>query len=133
MAVRTFTRPSSLSKKLAISTKDKMSHSSAAPGRTEDQKPSPATDAGNTTFAFQDRLPKLPIPDLEDTCTRYMGSLRPLQTSKEHAESTAAVKDFLRVEGPDLQEKLKKYASGRSNYIEQFCMSPIPNPPFLLF
>jgi carnitine O-acetyltransferase len=51
-----------------------------------------------------------------------MSSLNPLQTSKEHAETNAAVRDFLRTEGPELQEKLKKYASGRSNYIEQFCM-----------
>lgn len=74
------------------------------------------------TFASQDKLPKLPIPDLDKSCTKYLSSLRPLQSAREHTESEAAVQEFLRAEGPELQEKLKKYASGKSSYIEQFCM-----------
>ena len=74
------------------------------------------------TFASQDKLPKLPIPDLDKSYTKYLSSLRPLQSAREHAESEAAVQEFLRAEGPELQEKLKKYASGKSSYIEQFCM-----------
>ena len=77
----------------------------------------------NLTFANQDSLPKLPIPDLEDTCRRYLESLSPLQSPREHAESKAAVEDFLKTDGPALQEKLKTYASSKTSYIEQFCMS----------
>jgi carnitine O-acetyltransferase len=73
------------------------------------------------TFASQDKLPKLPIPDLESSCKKYLASLSPLQSAREHAETEAAVQEFLRAEGPELQEKLKKYATGRSSYIEQFC------------
>lgn len=73
------------------------------------------------TFASQEKLPKLPIPDLEKSCTKYLTSLKPLQSAREHAETEAAVQDFLRAEGPELQEKLKKYATGKSSYIEQFC------------
>ncbi|KAH0372836.1 acyltransferase ChoActase/COT/CPT, partial [Aureobasidium melanogenum] len=72
------------------------------------------------TFASQDKLPKLPIPDLDKSCNKYLSSLRPLQSAREHAETEAAVQEFLRAEGPELQEKLKKYATGRSSYIEQF-------------
>lgn len=73
------------------------------------------------TFAHQDKLPKLPIPDLESTCDKYLAALKPLQSPREHSETRFAVQEFLRQEGPELQEKLKKYAEGRTSYIEQFC------------
>jgi carnitine O-acetyltransferase len=73
------------------------------------------------TFAHQDALPKLPIPDLAKTCRRYLDTLRPLQSAKEQAETTHAVDEFLEEDGPDLQEKLRAYASDKTSYIEQFC------------
>lgn len=75
------------------------------------------------TFAAQEKLPKLPIPDLESTCKKYLASLDPLQDAREHRESERAVDEFLRTDGPGLQEKLKEYATGKSSYIEQFCTS----------
>lgn len=73
------------------------------------------------TFAAQEKLPKLPIPDLEPTLKKYLNALDPLQTAREHADSERACDEFLRTDGPSLQEKLKHYASGKSSYIEQFC------------
>lgn len=75
------------------------------------------------TFASQDKLPKLPIPELESSCQKYLESLKPLQSPKEQHDSELAVKEFLKRDGLELQEKLKKYASSKSNYIEQFCKS----------
>jgi carnitine O-acetyltransferase len=72
------------------------------------------------TFAAQDKLPKLPIPELENTMKRYLETLAPLQSPQEHNDTKAATKDFLENEGKDLQERLKKYATGRTSYIEQF-------------
>lgn len=77
-------------------------------------------EEGGITFAAQDKLPKLPIPELEKTCEKYLAALRPLQSPREHAETKHAVREFLKSEGPELQEKLKKYAEGKSSYIEQF-------------
>lgn len=31
------------------------------------------------TFKYQNQLPKLPIPELEDTAKRYLAALKPLQ------------------------------------------------------
>lgn len=73
------------------------------------------------TFAHQDKLPKLPIPELADSCKKYLAAIKPLQSPREHSDSRQAVQEFLRIEGPELQEKLKKYAEGRTSYIEQFC------------
>jgi len=73
------------------------------------------------TFAAQDSLPKLPIPELESTLKKYLQALDPLQTAREHADSERAVTEFLHTDGPMLQEKLKGYAEGKTSYIEQFC------------
>ncbi|OIW27310.1 carnitine acetyl transferase [Coniochaeta ligniaria NRRL 30616] len=81
----------------------------------DDEKPK-----GGITFAQQDKLPKLPIPDLGSSCQKYLTALKPLQSAREHAETKHAVEEFLRQDGPELQEKLKKYAAGRTSYIEQF-------------
>lgn len=76
------------------------------------------------TFAHQDKLPKLPIPELDSSCRKYLAALKPLQGPKEHDDSVHAVQDFLKTDGPMLQDILKKYASGKANYIEQFCEHP---------
>ncbi|OBZ84040.1 putative mitochondrial carnitine O-acetyltransferase [Choanephora cucurbitarum] len=76
--------------------------------------------SGGETFKFQDKLPKLPIPELESTAQKYLSVLKPLQSPKEHEETTLAVQEFLNQEGPLLQAKLQTYATDKSSYIEEF-------------
>lgn len=75
------------------------------------------------TFAAQDDLPRLPIPELESTLHKYRAVLEPLQTKKEQSDTAAAVQGFLKSEGAELQMRLKKYATGKTSFIEQFCES----------
>lgn len=139
MPVRTFQAPTSLNGTLANGENgEKMSETSgdnqrsvqAAKDATNDFSKADQNPLGTArnpnskpgiTFAAQDKLPKLPIPDLESSCDKYLAALEPLQSSKEHHETRIAIREFLKSEGPELQEKLKKYAAGKSNYIEQFC------------
>ena len=72
------------------------------------------------TFANQDKLEKLPIPTLEETCKSYLEVLVPLQTPKEQVQTEDAIKKFLETSGPILQDRLLQYAQSRSSYIEQF-------------
>ncbi|KAF9076322.1 acyltransferase ChoActase/COT/CPT [Rhodocollybia butyracea] len=72
------------------------------------------------TFAFQDKLPKLPVPRLEDTCARYLRSLEALQDPEEHAKTKEVVKEFLEKEGPEIQQKLIQWAETQNSYIEEF-------------
>ena len=85
------------------------------------------------TFAAQDKLPKLPIPDLESTLKKYKEVLKPLQSKREQEETASAVQSFLRGEGPELQSRLKKYATGKTSYIEQFCRSLLGRSKTVLF
>lgn len=95
---------------------------SSSLGHIPERKPAPPHERKNgITFAGQEILPKLPIPDLESTCQNYLEALKPLQTHREQKDTAAAVREFLKVEGPELQSRLQKYASGRTSYIEQFC------------
>lgn len=134
--VRIFTMPKSLDETLAVSEPGHPQYAGDQ-GRslnkakktndnyTQDQKDPLAANQPDhkqgITFAAQDKLPKLPIPDLESSTEKYLAALKPLQTSREHAETKQAVEEFLRSEGPELQERLKKYANGKTSYIEQFC------------
>ncbi|KAK1977106.1 choline/Carnitine O-acyltransferase [Colletotrichum cereale] len=75
---------------------------------------------GGVTFAHQDKLKHLPIPELEVTAQKYLTALKPLQSAREHTETKQAIQEFLRNDGPLLQEKLKTYAQDKTSYIEQF-------------
>lgn len=135
--VKTFTMPKSLDSQLASVDDHK---TNAAPEQDRSEKNAEETAQSfpqeeknplanhksveskpGITFAAQDKLPKLPIPDLEQTCKKYLDALDPLQTLREHRDSERAAQEFMKTDGPELQEKLKKYASGKSSYIEQFC------------
>jgi carnitine O-acetyltransferase len=72
--------------------------------------PKPPT---SRTLAYQDKLPKLPIPPLEDTCRRYLQALEALQDEGEHALTKKAVQDFLENDGPGIHERLKEWAKDK--------------------
>jgi len=57
---------------------------------------------------FQESLPRLPVPTLEQTAQRYIKTLRPLLSNSELEASTKAVEEFIAPNGPGrkLQEKL---------------------------
>ncbi|WYZ37347.1 hypothetical protein EsH8_II_000853 [Colletotrichum jinshuiense] len=78
------------------------------------------SNGGGVTFASQDKLKHLPIPELETTAGKYLAALKPLQSAREHSETKQAVHDFLKHDGPQLQEKLRTYAVDKTSYIEQF-------------
>ena len=75
-----------------------------------------STEHPRRTFSCQDKLPRLPIPPLEDTCRRYLKALEALQDEKEHELTTAAVKEFLEKDGPEIQKRLRDWAKDKDRY-----------------
>jgi carnitine O-acetyltransferase len=51
------------------------------------------------TFGNEDRLPRVPLPTLEDSCERFLDWCAPLLTADELATTGAAVASFLRPDG----------------------------------
>lgn len=73
------------------------------------------------TFQYQEKLLKLPIPKLEETCYNYLSALKPLQTEKEYERTAEAVSKFLKDgTGKHLDQELRTYSESRNSYIEQF-------------
>jgi hypothetical protein len=77
----------------------------------------------NGQIQMDHKFPRLPIPPLEETLRRYVRALEGLQDAREHQATKRAVDDFLKGEGPKIQEKLITYAEDRARYVIPRLMS----------
>ncbi|KAI8615223.1 acyltransferase ChoActase/COT/CPT [Chytriomyces sp. MP71] len=75
----------------------------------------PCTPFGKL-YRYQESLPRLPIPNLADTCATYLKSVRPLVGDAEYEKTTAAVTDFLKPGGvgEELQQRLVEHDKSKS-------------------
>ncbi len=69
--------------------------------------------AGNATFAREAEQPRLPLPSLADSCTRFLDWCAPLLDAQQLAETEAAVAGFMEPASPAhaLQAELERYAA----------------------
>ncbi|KAH9508189.1 Carnitine O-palmitoyltransferase 2, mitochondrial [Bulinus truncatus] len=58
------------------------------------------------TYHFQESLPKLPVPQLEKSCERYLNAQLPLLSKDEHTEVQKIVSEFQNGQGKELQKEL---------------------------
>jgi carnitine O-acetyltransferase len=70
------------------------------------------------TFGNEDRLPRVPLPTLEDSCERFVAWCAPLLTADELAATEAAVASFLRPDSParKLHTALEQYNADEGVY-----------------
>ncbi|KAF3937345.1 hypothetical protein ABW19_dt0203692 [Dactylella cylindrospora] len=75
--------------------------SSLPPGYKEDL-------SKGAMLRFEDSLPRLPVPTLEETAAKYLKSVHPLLSEAEFQQTTKAVKEFIAPggKGEELQKKL---------------------------
>lgn len=71
-------------------------------------------DLSAKTFGNEERLPRVPLPALEDSCRRFLDWCAPLLTDDELAATEAAVASFLHPDSPAhrLQAALERYDAG---------------------
>eukprot|EP00940_MAST-03C_sp_MAST-3C-sp2_P002444 g2444.t1 len=77
------------------------------------------------TFKYQDKLPPLPVPSLEDTLARFEKKVGVLIEDNDELQRTKILcQNFLKADvGGDLQERLLKRADslkGKGSYVEEF-------------
>ncbi|WP_328450593.1 choline/carnitine O-acyltransferase [Amycolatopsis sp. NBC_00438] len=76
------------------------------------------------TFGNEDRLPRVPVPTLDDSGRRFLEWCGPLLTPDELAETEAAVEDFLAPDSPahGLQAALEEYdrSPGVHSWLDTF-------------
>jgi hypothetical protein len=68
-------------------------------------------------LAYQTSLPHFPIPSLEDTAARYMGSMEGLMNADERAVVQSELEQFLNTVGPKLQRYLQYRRLTKDNYL----------------
>ena len=68
-------------------------------------------------LTYQNSLPTLPLPSLEDTTRRFMASVMPLLPATEYGALETMLQDFLKNEGPKLQWYFRAKHAYTANYI----------------
>lgn len=81
--------------------------------QVEDQDEANKKESQKSTYELQDSLARLPVPDLEATCKKYLKTLEPLLSAEEMEFSKKAVGEFHKEGGigQKLQELLKAHDS----------------------
>eukprot|EP01137_Pigoraptor_chileana_P035371 Opistho-2@29268 len=75
-----------------------------------------------STLQYQDQLPRLPVPNLEETCSKYLASVRPVVNDADYEETSRVVNDFKRPGGAGerLHVKLVERAKEHRNWLEEW-------------
>ncbi|ONH25403.1 carnitine O-acetyltransferase [Pseudofrankia asymbiotica] len=76
------------------------------------------------TFDNEDSLPRVPLPELADSCARFLDWCAPLLTAEQLAATETAVNDFLAPDGPGrpLHAELARFdaSDGVHSWLDEF-------------
>ncbi|XP_075171733.1 peroxisomal carnitine O-octanoyltransferase isoform X2 [Anomaloglossus baeobatrachus] len=75
------------------------------------------------TFQYQDSLPPLPVPSLQDSLSKYCDSVKPFLNDEEYKKTCRIVKDFGNGIGKELHQKLLERARTRKNWLEEWWLN----------
>lgn len=71
-------------------------------------------------YKFQSKLPKLPVPTLQETTEKYIKSVTPLLLKSQLEITKKNVESFLAKQGPQLQSKLENFALTKDNWLAEW-------------
>ncbi|NXX39603.1 CPT1B palmitoyltransferase, partial [Tricholaema leucomelas] len=71
-------------------------------------------------YSFQTSLPKLPVPSVQATVTRYLESVRPLMDDEKYGRMEALAKEFKEQTAPRLQKYLILKSWWTTNYVSDW-------------
>ncbi|XP_020033970.2 peroxisomal carnitine O-octanoyltransferase isoform X1 [Castor canadensis] len=75
------------------------------------------------TFQYQDSLPSLPVPSLEESLKKYLESVKPFANDEEYKKTEEIVKKFQNGVGEKLHQKLLERAKGKRNWLEEWWLN----------
>ncbi|XP_064807815.1 carnitine O-palmitoyltransferase 1, liver isoform-like isoform X1 [Oncorhynchus masou masou] len=71
-------------------------------------------------YSFQTSLPRLPVPSVDDTITRYLESVRPLLDDEQYNQMEVVANDFKKDQAPKLQKYLILKSWWTTNYVSDW-------------
>ncbi|XP_036922025.1 peroxisomal carnitine O-octanoyltransferase [Sturnira hondurensis] len=75
------------------------------------------------TFQYQDSLPSLPVPSLEESLKKYLESVKPFANEEEYKKTEEIVQKFQNGIGEKLHQKLLERAKGKRNWLEEWWLN----------
>ncbi|KAF6085644.1 carnitine O-octanoyltransferase [Phyllostomus discolor] len=75
------------------------------------------------TFQYQDSLPSLPVPSLEESLKKYLESVKPFANKEEYKKTEEIVQKFQNGIGEKLHQKLLERAKGKRNWLEEWWLN----------
>ncbi|KAM8966463.1 peroxisomal carnitine O-octanoyltransferase isoform 1-T1 [Pelodytes ibericus] len=81
------------------------------------------TPVEERTFQYQDTLPPLPVPSLEESLSKYCESVKPFLNQEEYEHTYKIVKTFENGVGKELHHKLLERARVRKNWLEEWWLN----------
>ncbi|XP_070566735.1 peroxisomal carnitine O-octanoyltransferase-like [Ptychodera flava] len=76
------------------------------------------TEVKEKTFQYQDSLPSLPVPPLQQSLDKYLESVKPFVTEEEYKHTEKVVREFGDGVGKELQAKLEERGKEHRNWLE---------------
>ncbi|XP_046890065.1 carnitine O-palmitoyltransferase 1, muscle isoform [Hypomesus transpacificus] len=71
-------------------------------------------------YSFQASLPRLPVPSVDDTISRYLESVRPLLDDEQYKQMEILANDFKKDQAPKLQKYLVLKSWWATNYVSDW-------------
>ncbi|XP_074904650.1 peroxisomal carnitine O-octanoyltransferase isoform X1 [Buteo buteo] len=75
------------------------------------------------TFQYQDSLPSLPVPPLDESLSKYLDAVKPFLNQEEYQRTEDIVKKFESGIGKELHQKLLERAKTRRNWLEDWWLN----------
>ena len=72
------------------------------------------------TFSMQSQLPRLPVPNLEESVNVYLQTIRPLANPDQFENTKQLAQEFLENQGPVLQQRLIEHAEQKNKIGESW-------------
>ncbi|KAM5302946.1 peroxisomal carnitine O-octanoyltransferase isoform 1-T4 [Glossophaga mutica] len=82
-----------------------------------------AKSTGERTFQYQDSLPSLPVPSLEESLKKYLESVKPFANEEEYKKTEEIVQKFQNGIGEKLHQKLIERAKQKRNWLEEWWLN----------
>ncbi|XP_044535565.1 peroxisomal carnitine O-octanoyltransferase isoform X1 [Gracilinanus agilis] len=75
------------------------------------------------TFQYQDSLPSLPVPSLDESLKKYLDAVKPFANEEEYKQTEEIVQKFQNGIGEKLHQKLLERAKGKRNWLEEWWLN----------